>query len=246
MASAWSRWVRALGAAALLAGGAVGLGACTTEPVPIVVAGLDRQGTPVVGALDCTYSTEEFDRISVSTDESLYGIETWAIHRPFSSSSGGSFGTPSGPLQPPDPDPRSLDRVELIAVGDPSVPGWVTDRTLDEPLPELGTMDVSFDHDDGPAISLSVALDGPPDRYAASIDGDVVRGVGTAELQERIAEVCDEAQAFSGGTFAAISGGTTVVVAGLAVVIGVATRRQWRRTTEAIAARTAAITTGPG
>jgi len=212
-----------------------GLGGCTTDPVPVAVAGLDRRGTPVVGGIDCTYSTEDLERIAVSFDDRIFGAESWVVSQP----DVGGLGRPGGSTpsrdQPPEPDPRALDKVPLIAVGDPSVPGWVTEVALEEPVPELGEMDVRFEQEVEPTIDLTVALDGPADRFSASIDGDVVSGLTSAELRARIAETCDEAQSFAAGTFWAVAGGTTGAVLLLWVVAGVVAARQWRRAAPAVA-----------
>lgn len=237
MASAWARRLGTLGAVALAAAASVGLGGCTTEPVPVAVAGVDRQGTPVVGAIDCTYDIEDFDRIGVTfeQDGGFYG-EAWTIAQPDHLSHSG--GASTAVEAPPDPQPSSLDRVQLVSVGDPVVPGWVVGQRLVEPVPELGGMQVTFEQEYEGTISLTVPVGGSSDRYLASIDGELVDGLSSADLEARIAEVCDEAQAFSGATFAAITGGTAVGVLVLAVILGVITVRQWRRTSTAIATRT--------
>lgn len=232
-----------MAATALVVGlAAGGLGGCTLGPVDIAVAGLDRDGNPVVGGVDCSFGSGRPDEITVTTAGEFGTERVWAISNPLDSY-GGLRHDPGSLGDRPSPDPARLDEVTLVAVGEGQPADWDVTTPLRRPLPEVGVLEVAIGDgylDD----ELSIDLSDPPDTFSAVVDGDLVDDVDAATLTDRIRAVCDEATHFEWGTFWAIFGPTVGGVLLLATLALLSASRSFRRAGVARARKRAGASSG--
>ncbi len=231
-----------LGAGAALGLLVLGLGGCTFSDVPVVVAGRDTNGTLVVGATDCKVGGLHADEIRVfHTSEVTGRSEIWAIEDHRGPGAPTTQPPSPAPAPPARPSPGTLDIVDLVSVGDPDPLGWEVTTGLAAPIPEGGRLEVEVKQDTNAFTSTTVALPPgrDPDLYSALVDEQRLDQVDGATLAAAIEETCDEATAFDGGLFLAITGGTAAVVLAGGVALVVLAVRQFGRAGAAHAARRA-------
>lgn len=225
--------------AAVAVGVVLSAPACGPAYQEVLVVGHDANGTPVVGAVDCSFD----DRLAaevVSVSEaagSRAGPEIWRVERP-----GHGLGAPEvGPPAPPEPEPRFIGGVELVAIGDPQPSGGDAVVPLAEPLPDdLVVEAFTFADDLDPIDEVLLARATPPGTYdVAFVDGTVARGVDADGAAAIIDDECEDDIDFDGTAFALIVGIAGAVLLLVAIPIGLLTARQFTRAGAAHARRRA-------
>ncbi|HEU5151219.1 MAG TPA: hypothetical protein VFU19_12015 [Iamia sp.] len=216
----------ALGLVALLPG-------CSSPFNEVLVVGRDDQGTPVVGAVDCSFDDRIPAEVLTVTDgtRTRTGRVLWRVERP----GVGRRAPEVGPPAPPAPAPAAIGGVALVAVGDPRPPGGDAAVALAEPLPDQVWVEAMALGDDlGPFAEAWLRTDGPADTYTVVSDtGPVVTDVEGAAAAAAVDDECDDDIGFDGAVFALITGVGVVVVGLLAVPVIVLTVRQFGRAGEA-------------
>ncbi|HEX7131837.1 MAG TPA: hypothetical protein VF228_04645 [Iamia sp.] len=197
----------------------------------VLIAGHDAEGTPVVGAVDCTFDDRvPAEVISVSAAVgSRPAQEVWRIERP---GTGRMVPEGGGPPSPPPPTPRSIGGVEMVAIGDREPPGGDVAVALSEPLSDDVLVEAFVVPGDlSPIGEVLLESSGAPDTYDLDFrQADDAVGLDAAEAAARIDQECDnEGVGFAVAPVLITTVITLGVLVLLAVLVGMATARQYRR-----------------
>jgi hypothetical protein len=219
---------RPLAAAAVAVVALLAAPGCGPRFEEALVVGHDAAGTPVVGAVDCSYDSRyPVELVSVSTlDGTRPGQVVWQLERP-----GIGRRTPEGgPPPPPAPDPRLIGGVEMVAIGDPRPPGGEVAVALAEPLPDEVLVEAHVYVDEPrPFAEARLTRSGTPGTYTVAYGGDTESGLDAAEVAASIEEHCEDEAA---PDLTPVVVGLLVTVGALvllAVPLGLVTARQFRR-----------------
>ncbi|HMJ78426.1 MAG TPA: hypothetical protein VK507_20755 [Iamia sp.] len=216
---------------ALLAVGVVGcLPGCGPTFEEVLVVGYDANGTPVVGAVDCSFDDRlaaEVVSVRAASGPDT-GREIWRVERPGL----GRRAPEIGPPAPSPPEPRFVGGVEMVAIGDPVPAGGDVAVALADQLPDDLVVSASVFQDDPDSIAeVPLGHPGETDTYVVAFgDGAVASGLDAARAAARIDEECeDDDLGFSLTPVFVTLAVTLGALLLLAVPVGMLTARQYRR-----------------
>lgn len=222
---AWRRWVLPAVVPGLLLLAAPGCGPGFEEAL---VVGHDAAGTPVAGAVDCSFDDRiPAELVSVSAVDGVRrGQVVWQLERPGT----GRQVPEGGPPAPPPPEPRFVGGIELVAIGDPRPPGGDVAVALSEPLPDEVLVEAHVLVDDPrPFAETHLLRTGEPDTYTVAYGGETSAGLDATEAAASIEEHCEDEPAPDLRPVVVGLALTIGALVLLAVPIGLLTARQYRR-----------------
>lgn len=230
----WRRWAASVVAAAA----ASSTSGCSTAYADVLVVGLDADGTPVVGAVDCAPDLRDpADVIVVFDDSTQPQEEVWRLQR--DGSDPVSPGSDPGSSDLSDP---VIGGVPMVAIGDPTPPGASAVGLGPELLPDRLDVEAFLVTGDAePLASGSLDRTAEPDTYLVASANHGWGGLDAVEASARVDSECDREIGMDGGTFLLVMGTGSALVLLTALPIGVATRRQFRRAGTTAALRRAAM-----